>query len=215
MQTKFDQELLQTQLEIQEQTLKNISQEIHDNIGQALSLAKLNLGTFDPIEDKSISTKIDDTKNLVGKAISDLRDLSRSMHGDRIAELGLKESIANELKILQNTGQFNTSLDIQGSYYKMDTQKEMVLFRIMQEALHNSIKHAKAKDITVIMEYGEKKFTLSVVDNGTGFDPQKLQSQEKGIGLKSMQNRAALIDGIFSIHSSNNKGTTISICLPV
>ena len=89
MKTQFDQELLQTQIEIQEQTLKTISQEIHDNIGQILSLAKLNLNTFEGAESANNQIKINDTKNLVSKAINDLRDLSRSLHGDKIAELGL------------------------------------------------------------------------------------------------------------------------------
>ena len=81
MQSQFQQSLLQTQLEIQEQTLKNISEEIHDNVGQVLSLAKLNLFTFE--NDKE--PKLQSTTNLVSKAINDLRNLSRSMHGDIIA----------------------------------------------------------------------------------------------------------------------------------
>ncbi len=96
--------LLETQIEIQEQTLKTIAEELHDNIGQVLSLAKLNLNTFPVFTDMAIQTKINDIKQLVSKAILDLRNLSRSMHGDRFNDLGLKEAIANELKIMQNTG---------------------------------------------------------------------------------------------------------------
>src|ERR1700743_1703483 len=104
LQIQFTEELLHTQIEIQEQTLKTISQEIHDNVGQVLSLAKLNLNTFPATADENIQVKVGDTKELIGKAINDLRDLSRSMHGDKIADLGIQEAIANELKILQNTG---------------------------------------------------------------------------------------------------------------
>ena len=129
MQTQFHQALLQTQIEIQEQTLKTISQEIHDNIGQVLSLAKLNLNTLQPGEE----TKLIDTKNLVSKAINDLRDLSRSLHGDKIAELGLQESVAGELKILQNTGQYATELKITGEPYKLAPQKEMVLLELCKK----------------------------------------------------------------------------------
>ena len=103
MKTQFEQELLQTQIEIQEQTLKTISEEIHDNIGQVLSLAKLNLNTIEAAENNKV--KLTDTKNLISKAINDLRDLSRSLHGERIGDIGLEEAIANELIILQNTGQ--------------------------------------------------------------------------------------------------------------
>ncbi len=205
LQSQFQQELLQTQLEIQEQTLKTISEEIHDNVGQVLSLAKLNLNTFESHPQQ----KLQDTKQLISKAINDLRDLSRSMHGDRITELGLQQSVADELQILQNTGQFATHLKIMGEAYKLLPQKEMVLFRIVQEALNNCIKYSKAKNISVALNYDKEKFLLHITDDGIGFD----MHAKTGIGLKSMQNRAALIGGEFSIQSSAANGTSIIITL--
>lgn len=210
----FKQQLLQTQIEIQEQTLKTISQEIHDNVGQVLSLAKLNLNTVGNITDQLLKFKIDSTKDLVSKAINDLRDLSRSLHGEKIGEIGLQEAIANELKIIQNTGQFTTELQITGQSYKQDPQKEMVLFRIVQEALHNAVKHANAKHLKVLMNYNENVFTLTISDDGIGFVPEQLPVSQKGIGLKSMQNRAALIGGLYTVHSSNNTGTSITVEIP-
>jgi two-component system, NarL family, sensor kinase len=207
LQSEHSQALLQTQIEIQEQTLKTISQEIHDNIGQVLSLAKLNLGTLQYGEDE----KLNDTKNLVSKAINDLRDLSRSLHGDKIAELGLQEAVASELKILQNTGQYHTALQITGEQYKLEPQKEMVLFRIMQEAIHNAVKHARAKNITVQLNYQAADFVLIITDDGIGFDAADLDAVQTGIGLKSMQNRAALVGGQFTITAANGNGTAIKI----
>jgi len=206
MKTQFEQELLQTQLEIQEQTLKTISEEIHDNVGQVLSLAKLNLNTFDNHPEK----KLQDTKELISKAINDLRDLSRSMHGDRIAELGLQQSLADELQILENSGEFKTSLKVAGGNYKLLPQKEMVLFRIVQEALNNAIKYSRAKNISVSLHYETEKFSLYVTDDGIGFDT----GTRTGIGLKSMRNRAQLIGGNFSLQSAPGNGTTITIELP-
>lgn len=214
MKTQFEQELLQTQLEIQEQTLKTISEEIHDNVGQVLSLAKLNLNTVGNITDQNVQSKIDNTKDLVSKAINDLRDLSRSLHGEKIGEIGLQDAIANELRVIKNTGQFETGLKINGKFYPLDPQKEMVLYRIVQEALHNSIKHAKASDLQVQLNYQPDVFTLTITDNGTGFYPETLHASQTGIGLKNMQNRAIIIGGEFSINSSKNKGTSISIELP-
>src|SRR5204863_5811790 len=95
---QFQQELLRTQLEIQEQTLRTISQEIHDNIGQVLSLAKLNLNTIPQTEN---SETIVLTEELLGKAINDLRDLSKSMHPEKIADIGLTNAIRNELLMMQ------------------------------------------------------------------------------------------------------------------
>ena len=211
---EFQQALLQTQLEIQEQTLKTISEEIHDNVGQVLSLAKLNLNTVDSITDQQTQSKINSTKDLVSKAINDLRDLSRSLYGEKIGETGLQEAIANELKILQNTGQFETELHFTGEVYKSDPQKEMVLFRIVQEALHNAVKHAHATHLKVKMIYQPASFTLTIKDDGKGFSPEALESSQTGIGLKSMQNRAALIGAEFLLQSSEKNGTSITIELP-
>jgi two-component system, NarL family, sensor kinase len=212
LKTQFEQAILQTQLEIQEQTLATISQEIHDNIGQVLSLAKLNLNTL--LVQPAGKPKLDSTVQLVSKAISDLRDLSRSLHGDRITELGLHEAIAAEMKIIQNTGQFATSMQTRGSIYRLEPQPEMVLFRMVQEALHNAIKHSNATTISVLMDYQPDLLTLTISDDGKGFSPQALEAAQKGIGLKSMQNRATLIGASFSITSpAGQGGTLISIQL--
>lgn len=211
LQSQFQQELLQTQIEIQEQTLKNISQEIHDNVGQVLSLAKLNLNTIKDTESNYNQTKINDTKQLVSKAINDLRDLSRSLYGDKIADLGLTVAIDNELRILKNIGQYQTELKIVGESYKLEQKDEIVLFRIVQEALNNIVKHSKAKTIHVQTIYQPDVFSLVITDDGTGFEPSQLPSIKTGIGLKSVQNRATLIGGIFSLHSIPNEGTTVTI----
>ncbi len=211
MKTQFEQELLQTQIEIQSQTLKTISQEIHDNVGQVLSLVKLNLGTLITDEEK----KLKDTKQLVSKAINDLRDLSRSLYGNKIAELGLAEAINNELKILQNSGQFKTSFKITGEPFKIQPQNEMVIYRMLQESLNNTIKHSKAQNIDVTIKYAADVFTLTIADDGIGFSLENLPATNNlGMGLKSMQSRAALIAAQFFVESSKNNGTSISIELP-
>lgn len=215
MQSQFQAALLQTQLEIQEQTLKTVSEEIHDNVGQILSLAKLNLNTFPNTIDAEMQTKVDDTKQLVSKAITDLRDLSRSMNGEKISEIGLQQAIENELRIIQNSKQFETSVDVSGAKYKLDPQKEMVLFRIFQESLNNALKHSKAKYMAVKLSYGQVIFQLTITDDGNGFNTSALDSAETGIGLKNMQNRATLIGGKFFIYSTPGNGTTITVELAI
>lgn len=213
MESRFQSVILQTQVEIQEQTLKNIAQEIHDNIGQVLILAKLNLNTFPLIQDEETAVKVNDTKQLVGKAINDLRDLSRSLHGEKITELGLTESINNELRILQNTGLYQAKLHITGNKYRLQPQKEMVLFRIVQECINNTVKHANAKNINVSLIYEPALFRMIVKDDGNGFEPGLLQNAQTGIGLKNMQDRSALIGGRFHIHSSPGEGASIEVAI--
>lgn len=211
LQALHSQALLQTQLEIQEQTLKTISQEIHDNVGQVLSLAKLNLNTLDLDTGSSREEKIDKSIQLVSKAINDLRDLSRSLNGDKIADLGLRDAIDNELKIIQNTGVLQTSLTIDGLPYPLQSQQEMVIFRIVQESLNNAVKHSKAKNINILIEYRPSHCSITIADDGKGFDANLLEATQSGIGLKNMQNRASLINAYFSIESAPGKGTKLFI----
>ncbi|MCP9752088.1 sensor histidine kinase [Ferruginibacter sp. HRS2-29] len=213
MQSQFTQSLLQTRIEIQEQTLRTISQEIHDNVGQILSLAKLNLATLEFGEGEKKELKIKNATQLVGKAINDLRDLSRSMNGDKVADLGLKDAIDNELKIVKNTEVFDTELIVQGKPFRLPPQNEMVLFRIVQESIHNTVKHSKATLLRVTIEHTEGLLRIAVQDDGKGFDADKLEASETGIGLKNMKNRASLIGARFSIQSFPG-GTSVFIELP-
>lgn len=154
---------------------------------------------------------MDETKNLVSKAINDLRNLSRRLHGEKITDIGLHEAITSELNILQNTGQFSTKLNSIGEPYKLNSQKEMVLFRIVQEALQNAQKHSGASMLWVEINYQPQVFSLLIGDNGKGFDTASLHKTEKGIGLGSMQNRAALIGSTLTIQSDNGNGTCIKV----
>ncbi len=214
MQTEFTQSLLQTQLEIQEQTLRTISQEIHDNVGQVLSLAKLNLNTLEIEEGVNKAQKIESSIRLVSKAIHDLRDLSRSLNGDKIADLGLQDAIENELKIIQNTGLFFTHSVITGEPYLLLPEYEVVIFRIVQESLNNIVKHSKAKNIRIEMLYMTAAFKMIINDDGEGFDASLLEATQTGIGLNNMKNRASLIGALFSIQSVPGKGSSVLIQLP-
>lgn len=217
LQSKFQQELLQAQLEIQEQTLKNISQEIHDNIGQVLSLTKLNLNRIDVDKTEDLKEKIKDSKDLVSKAIHDLRDLSKSLNTDNIAAMGLLRTIGYELEMIRKTG-FQTLLEVTGNEIKMEPQKELILFRIVQETLNNIIKHAEAKTITVIMAYHPDKLELQVKDDGRGVDLSPLNEKAEGdfgLGIRNMHNRAKLIGADFNMSSKIGIGTAVSLIVPI
>jgi two-component system, NarL family, sensor kinase len=216
MQSNFEQEILRTQLEIQEQTLKNISQEIHDNVGQVLSLAKLNLATTDIIKTENAQQKVDDSRDLVAKAIQDLRDLSKSLNTDYVADMGLARSIEYELEMISKTGSFETRFDIEGIVYKLEQQQELILFRIVQELLNNILKHSKASLIHVKLDYLLPVFSIRVIDNGDGFDPGSLKGKGRsGLGIRNMQNRALLIGAGFEIDSAPGKGTRVKITVSI
>jgi two-component system, NarL family, sensor kinase len=218
MQSKFKQEILHTQLEIQEQTLKTISEEIHDNIGQMLSLAKLNLALADAETSNPhpMQQKISDSFQLVKKSLQDLRHLSHSLNTDYVSEMGLHRAIEYELEMISKTGVINVELQVEGILRRLDQQKELILFRIVQESLGNIIKHADATKIEISIQYLAQEIILSIHDNGKGMETSRLiEAPDKsiGMGIRNMKNRAQLIGATFTVTSSTSEGTTISLRL--
>ena len=206
------QELLQARLEIQEQTYRNISQELHDNIGQALSLVKLNINTID-LNDAAIAReKIAASKSLLIKAIQDVRDISKTLNTDFINETGFANAVEQQLQLLERTGLYATQLSVQGDICHYTPERELLAFRIVQELLNNIVKHAEANQINVSMNYKSEKLVISVWDNGRGFDLQAQQSSpNKGMGLRNIYNRLKLIKGVIFFESGPGKGTTVTI----
>ena len=210
MQSQFQQELLRTQMEIQEQTFKNISQEIHDNIGQMLSLAKMNLSKFEMDREHSDEAVLN-AKELVSKAVSDLRDLSKTLNTDTIAVIGFLRSIELELQLVEKTTGVKTQLKSNGRELKLQPQQELILFRIVQEALHNSIKHAAPTLLTVTSFFENDLLHFNISDDGKGFDTDNIDGY--GSGLRNMQSRSKLIGAEWNLQSSPGKGTQIHLSI--
>jgi signal transduction histidine kinase len=216
LRVSYERELLKTRLEIQEQTFRNISQEIHDNIGQVLSLTKLNLSTMDIGQPAILEQKIMDSKNLVSQAIYDLRNLSHGLSTDYIADLGLTRAVAHELEMIKKSGDYETVFLVEGDPYPLDKQKELIVYRIIQETLNNIIKHATAQKIIIYLLYRPDELTLNITDNGKGFDLTPLNDNASyGLGIKNMHSRAQLIGAGFLISSTLGQGTVVSVLVPI
>ncbi|TWW01948.1 sensor histidine kinase [Chitinophaga pinensis] len=218
MKERYEQELLRSQLEIQENVFGHLSQEIHDNIGQSLTFVALSLLTV-PVENNSEAHEyIEESRKALQKAITELRDLSRSLHTDRVTEIGLANSIDFELERLKRTNLYETSFNFADVRNLLDHQTEIILFRIVQEMLNNIVKHAKASKVEVRLSHKTDIIILEIKDNGVGFDPEALfarQERMKGLGLMNIKKRASLIGGTFHINSAKNSGTAIRITIPI
>jgi signal transduction histidine kinase len=208
----FQQELLKTQLEVQEQTLNYISSEIHDNITQVLSFVKLTLGNIAAGVEEEKKGKILESRELVAQSISDLRDLSKSLSFEHIASQGLIRTIEKETERINKSGLLAISLEQEGTSYPLGEQRELVLFRIFQEALNNTLKHAVAAHLKIFLQYNADLFILSLEDDGSGFSSEKLENKS-GSGLRNIKNRATLIGGTAIIDSSPGKGCNIKVIL--
>lgn len=208
----YEKLILQTKLEIQEQTLTNISREIHDNIGQVLSFVKLSLGTSTKMKDEDKQEKINESVQLIGTVINDLRDLSKSLSLDRIKNAGLFPAIKDEVERLNRSGIICAHVDLSGTPVKFDVQTDMVLYRIFQEIVNNTLKHAESETLTIDLTYSLNLFTLTLEDKGKGFNTTEL-NKSNGQGLENIKQRAALIDAELAINSIVGSGCLTTITL--
>lgn len=205
-------ELLSTQIEIQKQTMQHIGREIHDNIGQKLTLASLYTQQL-AYENKApqINGNIENISAIINQSLSELRELSKSLTDNTIDSnsisklLELESAKINELKVCLVS--FNSNAENVNLSY----QSKSVLLRITQEFIQNSIKHSKCNSILVSLFYKNKTLTLILEDDGSGFDTAKKST--KGIGLSNMRKRTEIIGGLFDL-TSNTLGTKLVIEIP-
>lgn len=212
-----EKELLKTKLEIQEETFKKISREIHDNISLGLTLSKLQITNFlekQPDVNQLLSTSID----LIGKSLVDLNDISKSLDGNQLVSHGLINALESEISVLGRSGIYKIEIEVIGEPVYLDAETDLILLRIFQEAMNNILKHAKANHITIDLTYQQDVMIMKIVDNGKGFDHKKIQENReirKMSGLNNFTTRAAVIGATVDIFSYESVGTTISITTPL
>jgi two-component system, NarL family, sensor kinase len=211
----YEKSLLHTQLEIQEHTLQHISREIHDNISLSLTLAKLNLNTFDWTCSSKAKSQINCSLEQVSKAITDLSYLSKGLNSELIANQGLIEVLNNEVDRINELNLFQLNYTITGTAVFMDSQKELVIFRIIQEAFNNIIKHAKATIVKLSLHYDTDELKILITDNGKGFHKETVtEGKKSSAGLNNMNKRAKVLNGKTIIQSKPESGTSVYINIP-
>ena len=217
-QIKLDHEkqLLSTQLEMQEQTFRHISREIHDNISLSLTLAKLHLNTIDRENTKELIGKINSSIELLGQSIHDLSDISKSLNADIIIQQGLIKALEIEIERIRHAGNLTIKFKLTGTPFYLESQKELIIFRIIQEAFNNIIKHAYASTVQLNLHFNLRSLNVCLSDNGTGFNPKDPELWRKNAaGLKNMEARIQMIKGSMQLNSKPGFGTSISFFIPL
>ena len=212
LKTNFENELLKSQMEVHEQTMQTIASNLHDNIGQLLSLLVVTLST---VKDEQIKAqeKIDSASQLANRAIKDLRQLSRLMYGQELIHMGISAAISFELDYLKAAGSHTISFTNNYQSKEVQSDKEIILFRIFQEVLNNAVRHANATEIDVTIDKDDQYLRLCIKDNGKGFNEKDLSGLKKGMGLFNIRKRVALMAGEANIISSPGNGTEIKIAI--
>ncbi|GAA0538956.1 sensor histidine kinase [Chitinophaga japonensis] len=214
----FGQTLLQSKLDIQEQTLDHIAKELHANFSHLVSLININLSEVLPQVADDQRGNIVETKSLAKQLMSELKALSASLNTDHINHIGFVKALENELNRLAQTGKYDEVKIVKtGETYRMPPEHEIILFRLCQEVLNNVVKYAKASRIVASLTFTPDQFSLTITDNGCGFDVQEALSrsgEKQSTGLLNIRKRASYINAEFNINSRIGEGTKVLINIP-
>ncbi len=207
------QELLATQLEMQTQTMQHIGREIHDSVGQKLTLASLYTQQL-AFENKMplVNDKIENISNIINESLAELRQLSKSLTDDRINDINIVQLLQQECNIVNDIKKCSVSFVSNQHNITLPYQTKSVLLRIVQEFLQNSIKHAQCKNINIELQSQSNFFKLILQDDGKGFDKNIVS--HKGIGLSNMKKRTEMIGGKFLMASDLGTGTKLTVEIP-
>ncbi len=204
-------------LDAEEAERRRIAADLHDGVGQILSIALLNLKQFQERirfsrgEDYAMELIVN-AEELVRNSYDEMRDISHQMMPNVLIKSGLAQSVREFLHKLESEN-IRINLDIVGLQERLDNQTETLLYRCIQESVNNVVKHAQANHLSIQIVKDEDGISVTIEDNGIGFDPQN-QNFTSGIGLKNIESRVSLLKGTLELDSVPGKGTLLAIYIP-
>ncbi len=196
----------------QEMERQRISREMHDGVGQALSVIGLRLELASRSENEKIRPVVDQTKMLVNQTIDEVRAICRSLTPPALKEFGPVIAIRRMAEDAAQHAGLHLNFVVNGNLSNPGIKSGTYLYRIAQEAINNVVKHAKAQTLEITISILEQNIEFLCKDDGRGFDASL---ESAGNGILNMNERALLIDGLFSLTSTPGKGTSIIVKIPL
>lgn len=199
----------------EERERRRIAEDLHDGVGQTLSAALMNLNGFiakTEMLNNQQSLLAERSVALLTESYDDMRSISHQMIPNALLKSGLASAVREFVSKIDQQ-KLKVTLDVNGLQEKLDDNTETVIYRVIQEATNNVIKYAKANKLSIQINKDEDGISVSIEDDGVGFDSKKLKDKQ-GIGLKNMSNRIESLKGTLEIDSKPGKGTLINFYLP-
>lgn len=207
-------QIAQAVVNAQEKERAEIGKELHDNVNQILTTAKLYLELAGN-DDAELRVMLQRSADSISDAINEVRNISRSLVPASVGDLGLIDTIHDLVENIKATKKLKVFFRYQGDVDRvMDDKRKLMLFRIIQEQVNNVLKHANATNLTIELTTGEHMIELSIRDDGSGFEPSKVRSK-KGTGLSNINSRAELFNGKVTIDTAPGAGCTLNIRIPI
>lgn len=212
-----DKNMLAQLVTTQEDERRRIAREIHDHIGQQLTVLRLKLEAVKAMcDEEKICDAIEEVEKITARLDSEVDFLAWELRPASLDDLGLRSALENFVREWSRHTHIPADFHASGlSRTRLPFETETNLYRIGQEALNNTYKYARAQSVSVLLEKRKDTVTLIIEDDGVGFDPQEKNSRSKGMGLIGMRERAKISGGELEIESKKGKGTTIFARIPV
>jgi signal transduction histidine kinase len=203
---KLQKDRVMNEIAVLENERKRMAYDLHDGLGPMLSSIKLNINSIEPgaEEDKAIIQK---ASSRIDDAIKNMRSISYNLLPVTLERKGLFDALREFIEHSSARSKLPIQLFIK-QQVKIPKEQEIHIFRMLQEIIHNSIKHAQAKNLYIGFGYEEERVVIIAKDDGIGFDLAKTKETSGGLGLKSIESRADLLNCLVLIESSRGKGTT-------
>lgn len=208
---KWQQTRIKAEIETLERERSRIAADLHDELGPMLSAIKLQINHLEPTEESEIQA-LDKSSNQIDEIIQRFRDISYDLLPNTLVRKGLVKAVEEFIGKLKRGNPLTiifTSPDL-----LLSQEKAINIYRIIQEIIHNTIKHAKADKLTISIEITDHKLILKTVDNGVGFNFEDNMQLANGLGLLNLQSRIEVLDGQLRVNSVLGKGTLYTIEIP-
>jgi len=206
----------------QEEERKRIARELHDEASPPLLLLIQRLDAITsntkPKLSKALKDGLEDLRQQAVEALEGVRHYAQGLRPRIVDDLGLLPALEWMAENLEREYGINAYVEVRGNEQSLPAESELLLFRIVQEALSNTRRHARALKVWITVEFGDDKITITVRDNGKGFElPQRMEDLASSgkLGLVGAQERARLIGGKLTVQSEVGKGTTVSVEAPI
>ncbi|RCS26294.1 sensor histidine kinase [Polaribacter sp. WD7] len=214
LQIHHQKEIIQSIIVTQEKERKRIAQDLHDDISSKLNVINLNAnllkdGDLKPHEYYQVNNTI---LSATDETLQSARKIAHNLLPPILERFGLKAAIEELADAFSNSKKINIEYSLNYSKKYLSEQNELHLFRIVQELINNSIRHGKAKNSTINIDCKDKHLLFYYTDNGIGFNYNN-QDHQKGLGMKNIDSRVALLNGNYKIESKENNGFTIKISI--
>jgi len=207
----FKTEISKVKIETKDNTLNEMSRELHDNIGQILSVAKMQVNIFRSKPETITENSLSELEKIISKSISEIRLLTRLTRMEEFDKINLSDAINQELERINLLKSIDCLFENETEYNDFEIDHELFIFRIFQEAMSNIIKHSQTDKIIVTSTSDKDYFTLNIRDFGIGFD---IENPKLGSGIQNMKNRAKLINSSLEF-TKVDKGVLLTFKYPI